>query len=217
MLSESEITLIEFHGWSLKVRPPREENRKPLTILIHGWTGDENVMWIFANYLPRDGWVIAPRGPVSAPEGGYGWIPHREGFWPAVDDLKAPAQALVALADDWISEHKLGISRFSLMGFSQGAAMSLALALLYPQRIDRVAVLSGFLPPGAEAYLPDRRLEGLPVYVAHGALDETVPVERARRSVEALERLGARVTYCEGQVGHKLSAECLRGLNQFFA
>ena len=217
MLSANEVSQLEFHDWKLKVRPPAGNNTPRLTLMIHGWSGDENVMWIFASHLPHDGWVIAPRGPVSAPDGGYGWVPHRDGYWPTIEDFRQPAQALIALIDDWISEHTIGNSRIRLLGFSQGAAMSLALALLYPQRIERAAVLSGFMPSGIESYPPDRRLEGLPFYVAHGTLDETVPVEQARRMVAALERFGAQVTYCESQVGHKLSIECLHGLSHFFA
>ena len=31
-----------------------------------------------------------------------------------------------------------------------------------------------------------------------------------------LEQAGAQVTYCEADVGHKVSADCLRGLENFF-
>lgn len=217
MPSASEVSQLDFHGWKLKVRPPAGQNASRLTLMIHGWSGDENVMWIFASHLPHNGWVIAPRGLVSAPDGGYGWVQHRDGYWPTIEDFRQPAQALIALVEDWISEHNIESSRISLLGFSQGAAMSLALTLLYPRRIERVAVLSGFMPSGAVSDFSDRRLERLPVFVAHGTLDDTVPVEQARRMVVALERLGAQVTYCESQVGHKLSIECLHGLNQFFA
>jgi predicted esterase len=30
-----------------------------------------------------------------------------------------------------------------------------------------------------------------------------------------LEKAGAQVTYCEGEVGHKVSADCLRALKEF--
>jgi predicted esterase len=43
-----------------------------------------------------------------------------------------------------------------------------------------------------------------------------VPLERARGSIEMLEGAGAQVTFCEAEVGHKLSAECLRSLRSFF-
>jgi predicted esterase len=44
-----------------------------------------------------------------------------------------------------------------------------------------------------------------------------VPVGRARASVALLEQAGAQVTYCEDEVGHKVSIPCLHGLKKFFA
>jgi predicted esterase len=54
------------------------------------------------------------------------------------------------------------------------------------------------------------------VFVAHGTRDELVPIERGRHTVQTLEQAGAQVTYCEDDVGHKLSAACFRALEAFF-
>jgi predicted esterase len=54
-------------------------------------------------------------------------------------------------------------------------------------------------------------------FVAHGSLDEMVNIAYARQSVQLLEAAGAQVTFCEDEVGHKVSAGCLRGLQAFFA
>jgi phospholipase/carboxylesterase len=103
------------------------------------------------------------------------------------------------------------------MGFSQGGAMSSLLAFLYPQRIRKAGILAGFVPSGLEELVSQRPLEGKPFFVAHGRKDETVPVDRARTSIEILEQAGAQVTYCEDEVGHKVSVTCLRSLKKFFA
>jgi len=59
-------------------------------------------------------------------------------------------------------------------------------------------------------------LEGKDFFVAHGVKDETVTIDRARHSVALLEQAGARVTYCEDEVGHKVSANCVVALKNFF-
>jgi predicted esterase len=53
------------------------------------------------------------------------------------------------------------------------------------------------------------------VFVAHGTKDEMVTVERARASMQLLEQAGAEITYCEDEVGHKLSKDCLRALEHY--
>jgi predicted esterase len=53
--------------------------------------------------------------------------------------------------------------------------------------------------------------------VAHGTQDEMVPIDRARASMELLEQAGASITYCEDEVGHKLSSNCLRALEEYLS
>ena len=79
-----------------------------------------------------------------------------------------------------------------------------------------VAGLSGFLPNQFEQYSQSLPIREIPVLLAHGTRDELVPVEKARQAVEQLTRAGARVDYCEDNVGHKLSATCFRSLEVFF-
>jgi predicted esterase len=79
-----------------------------------------------------------------------------------------------------------------------------------------VGILAGFVPSGLEELVSQRPLEGIPFFVAHGTKDETIPIDRARASVEILEQAGAKVTFCEDNVGHKVSVTCLRALKSFF-
>jgi phospholipase/carboxylesterase len=93
--------------------------------------------------------------------------------------------------------------------------MSSVLAFLYPQRIRKIGILSGFVPSGADQYIERRPLQGKKIFVAHGTKDEMVPVDRARASMEILESAGAEITYCEDEVGHKVSLNCVRALRSY--
>jgi phospholipase/carboxylesterase len=190
-------------------------------LLIHGLTGDENSMWVFARNLSSEYWMVAPRAPhVSGMEqGGYSWrppAPEAEDR-PSLEQLRASAEALIHLVDDYSASVGLDASTLDAMGFSQGAAMCSVLAFLYPQRIRKVGILAGFAPGGLEELVSQRPLEGKPFFVAHGTKDEMVTVERARASIKILEQAGAHVTYCEDDVGHKVSVTCLHALKDFFA
>jgi len=214
----SETELIAFQGWTLRVRTAASGTPR-LLLLLHGWTGDENSMWLFARNFPVNYWVIAPRAPHAAEPSGYSWRPHLSGnrSWPGLDDLRPSADALIRLVDDYAAANKIDAGQFDVAGFSQGAAMTNTLALLHPGRIRRAAVLAGFIPAGAEAVVAGRPLTGKPFFVAHGTLDEMVNVGYARQSVQMLEQAGADVTYCEDEVGHKVGANCMRALEVFFA
>ena len=56
MSDPSNTTLIEFNGWTLRMRESTQAPARPL-LLIHGLTGDENSMWVFARDLPKDYWM----------------------------------------------------------------------------------------------------------------------------------------------------------------
>ena len=176
-------------------------------------------MWIFVRSFPSHYWIVAPRAPHVTRPGGFSWRPMQPGRRepPSFEDLLPSTEALIALIDDYAGENHLPASPFDAIGFSQGAAVANTLALQYPRRVRRVGVLAGFVPTGAEKLLQARQLDGIPFFVAHGTLDEMVPVESARRSVQLLQQAGAAVTFCEDEVHHKVSAGCLRGLEAFFA
>lgn len=224
-----ETELVEFDGWTLRVLPSAKPKR--LMLLIHGFTGDENSMWVFAQGLPSHYRVIAPRAPHSAESGGYTWRPlHRLDFGkPSLDQLRPPAEALMRLVDAYqastgidASPERSGVlslskeRRIDVMGFSQGAVMCNVLSFLYPNRIRKAGILAGFVPSGLEELISKRPLAGKEFFVAHGTKDETVTVDRARDSIRLLENAGARVTYCEDEVGHKVSVKCQTALKDFF-
>jgi phospholipase/carboxylesterase len=208
--------LIEFEDWTLRIRKTDHPSPR-LLLMLHGFTGDENSMWVFARDLPSHYWIVAPRAPHVTEPSGYSWRPLHAGTYgrPSLEQLRPAAEALIRLVDAYQLSAKIDARVFDLMGFSQGAAMSNLLAFLYPERIRKTGILAGFVPSGLDELVVQRPLAGKPFFVAHGTKDEMVPVERARASIEILEQAGAQVTYCEDEVGHKVSVTCLRALKDF--
>lgn len=199
----------------VRVRIPTQDGKYPVLLLLHGWTGDESSMWIFESRLPHDNIIIAPRGIYPSSLGGYGWQKSDGDRWPDMNDFTPAVNSIVEL----ISDEELvqaDFSRLYLVGFSQGAALAYAIAIKYPDRVSAIAALSGFLPNNVESSIENADLNGLPIYITHGSQDDLVPVDKARFAVETLTQAGAKVSYCEEEVGHKLSATCFNGMESFF-
>jgi phospholipase/carboxylesterase len=213
---DDNLKSLQIDRWKLRLRRPQGEGPHPTILMLHGWTGDENSMWIFASRLPSDALLIAPRGRFPTPLGGYGWQPEDKRRWPEVDDLRPAIDDLLQLLTP-ANFPDADLDNFSLVGFSQGAALSYTFSLLHPLRIHQAAGLSGFLPKDAGRLIENAPLKGKRLFAAHGTQDNMVPVERARSAVDLLEKAGAKVTYCEDDVGHKLSLTCFKALQNFFA
>ncbi|MFN2196894.1 MAG: alpha/beta hydrolase [Anaerolineales bacterium] len=219
MTDEARADRHSLNGWVYRLRQPVDSAvPAPVYLLLHGWTGDENVMWVFADRIPAKFLEIAPRAPYPAPRGGYSWQPEMHTGWPDYEALHPTAEQLLKFIDELraVPElHNADFERINLMGFSQGAALSYTFALTYPQRVRSLVGLAGFLPNNVSQLVSAQPLAGTPVFIAHGTLDTLVPVPRARQSVELLERAGARVTYCEDQVEHKLGTTCFQAMQAF--
>ena len=224
-MPETDTHQMTYNGWTMRVRHAAQEPARFL-LLLHGWTGDENSMWVFAHKFPENMWIASPRAPHPADGGGYSWRTlHPETLrhahdsargLPTLSDLKPAADSLIRLVDDLSASIGVDASQFNVAGFSQGGALTNVLALLYPQRICKAAVLAGFMPRGTDELITQRVLNDKPFFVAHGTQDALVPLEQAQKSIELLKQAGAQVTFCEAEVGHKVSADCLRGLETFF-
>jgi predicted esterase len=63
--------------------------------------------------------------------------------------------------------------------------------------------------------IQQRPLTRKKIFVAHGTQDQMIPIDRARASMALLEQAGAQIIYCEEEVGHKLSVNCLRALETY--
>ena len=218
MPTATEPQLYQFHDWVFRFQAAQAKPSR-LLIVMHGWMGDENSMWVLLSKLSSHYAILAPRGPQSVPEGGYSWREIRPNTWgnASLDELSPSAEGLLAFVDEWSPSAGINVRQFDAMGFSQGAAMALTLALFHPERVRRLVVLSGFIPENGEFLLNSDRLSGKVVFLSHGRQDDLVPVEQARKTLGLLRNAGAHVTYCESDTGHKVNNECLEAMKMFLA
>jgi phospholipase/carboxylesterase len=56
-----------------------------------------------------------------------------------------------------------------------------------------------------------------PIFMAHGRFDDIIPIDRARKSREVLERLGYAMTWKEYPMPHSVCAEEIQDISRFLA
>ena len=99
-------------------------------------------------------------------------------------------EALNALLDEIVSKYAVDEDRIYLTGLSMGGFGTWSLATAYPERFAALAPICGRGNPEKAHVLKD-----IPVWVFHGAKDETVPPENSQQMVNALKECGADVQY----------------------
>lgn len=214
MYSRATTTILD-QGWIIRIKPPQNDHPRRLLLMVHGWTGDENSMSVFQKGLPDDYVIISPRGYVEAEAGGYGWVAHQGGIDAYLTSFQEPAEKLHTVLRHWKELVGVENTPITMMGFSQGAALTLTFALLYPELVGKIISMAGFLPylPADFDFPPE--LKRIDFFIAHGTKDPTVPISRAYQARDILQTNGAKVIFCEDSVGHRLSANCFKGIREF--
>lgn len=222
MQTATKTELITFNQWTLRIKSSPVDNPRIL-LMIHGYTGDENSMWVFGRRLSFPYWMIAPRAPHATETFGYSWRNvnkhplHADFGKPSLEMLLPPAEALIKLVDEYSASLKIEAHQFDVMGFSQGGAMVTVLGLVYPNRIRKMGVLAGFVPSGLDEYIEKKNLAGKNILVVHGTQDEMVTIDRAYASIELLKQAGANVNFVEEEIGHKLGVQGMHALEEYFS
>jgi len=88
----------------------------------------------------------------------------------------------------------VGADRIVLLGFSQGACLSLEFAARQAQRYAGIVALSGGLigPPGTPRNYAGS-FDGTPVFLGCSDVDPHIPLERVHESGDVFRRMGATV------------------------
>src|SRR5918994_39675 len=108
----------------------------------------------------------------------------------------AGIRASQKLVDQLIAAEKG--KKIVLAGFSQGGAIVLQAALRHAERLAGVMGLLTYLPIAAALEKERTKAnQDVPIFMAHGQFDDIIPIDRARRSREVLEKLGYPVTWKE--------------------
>ncbi len=191
--------------------------RPPLLVLLHGFGADELDLLPVADALDPRLLTVSLRAPHEAEPMGYAWFAldwRTTPPTPRVDEAEASRDALASFLPALVASTGADPARVFLFGFSQGAAMALAVALTRPDLLRGAVVHSARALPALAR--PERRaapeaLARLDALVLHGTEDDVIPVE-AGREVRALlaPLLGERLTYREHDGGHFVTAESAR-------
>ena len=159
-------------------------------ILLHGrGASAQDILSLSAEFSARDVAYLAPQAA------GNTWYPYSflmpiEQNEPSLSSALNMMQQLLAS----LAQKGFPPNRVALMGFSQGACLTLEFAARHAQRYAVIAAFSGGLigPPGASRNYSGT-FDGTPVFMGCSDVDPHIPVARVHESAEVFTRMGASV------------------------
>ena len=186
---------------------------RPMVILMHGRGADAHDLADLAPMLDPGGcrfvFPNAPKPWEAAPGMTFGWT-WFDG-WPPEQSSVAASRELILKFIDEIRE-RYPTTALILSGFSQGAMMALDVGLR--TNVAGIVAMSGGLYEFPEAREDARTT---PIFIAHGTVDDVVPIAYARRARLLLEENGFDVDYHEYPMGHQVVMEEIEAVREFMA
>lgn len=175
---------------------------RPVFLMLHGTGSNEEDIAALAAELDPSAGVLAPRGRTQE-NGMLRWFARRgEGMFD-VDDVVLRAGELAQFIGGAREHYGLGGRQLIAIGFSNGANIALATAMLHADAVDRAIAFSGMYPFG------DRTLEGTLTgsrfLVLNGTSDPMAPLSSVTVLVSELERRGADVEQVLRDGGHGIA------------
>lgn len=196
-----------------KIREPKVIlDKNPLLLLLHGYGSNEADLFSFASELPEEYFIISARAPYDLQYGSYAWYAINfdadQNKFSDNNQARTSRDTIAGFIDELANTYPIDTTNVSLIGFSQGAILSYAVALSYPEKINKVVAMSGYLNLEivTEDYLKNN-LSTVKIFASHGTVDQVIPIDWARKTPGILEKLGINITYKEYPVGHGVAPQ----------
>ena len=203
-----------------RLRSPQPlTERSPLLVLLHGKGADENDLFALARYLDPRFTIISLRAPHEMAPGYYRWYERFDSPQGSVFDeaeIRVSRLWLLQQLDEALQATGADPTQVHLLGFSQGGAMALALALTAPQKLRSVVSIAGrLLPACAPDAAPSSALQHLDLLIQHGHLDDVVPHTESLEACRYFTAQAVNTQFKTYAAGHTISPAMLKDAVDF--
>jgi phospholipase/carboxylesterase len=196
-----------------KIREPKiPTDNPPLLILLHGYGSNEDDLFSFAPELPEEFLIISARAPLTLGVDSYAWYTfhfyNTNGKFSYTDEAIEARDKIATFIDEVIADYQVNADKVFLLGFSQGTILSYSIAMNYPEKVQHIIALSGYINQDLFLKkLEKKNYRNLDFFISHGSVDQVIPVEWAQNAPEFLNKLNIKNSYQEYMVGHGVAPQ----------
>lgn len=197
-----------------KVREAKiKSEHPPILILLHGYGSNVDDLFPLAAGIDDRFIVVSIQGAYQLAEGSYAWYSLDFNKNPYTSNNEEAEKSRVAIGKfitEICQKYSADTKKVYLLGFSQGAMMSLACALTMPDKIAGAIALSGKLRDEIKPLIVEsEQLKKLNIYISHGKKDVRVPFNEAEKANAYLIEKGINPTFkVLPNDAHQISQEC---------
>lgn len=204
-----------FHIRDFSQNSPTQKPQT-LALILHGYGADGANLVDLAEVLQES--LVFPLFVIPDAPFGYEYAPDMGRQWFSLMDrdesvliegAEIARKILLDFIDQHLEKHELGYENLVLIGFSQGAMMSLFTALQLPKPCKAVISFSGTMVSAQHTASTCKSKP--PVCIIHGSKDDVVPLALGKFTAKTLKSIGFEVQMHEIEnLPHAIDLQCVK-------
>ena len=192
-----------------------ENNSKnsPSIFFLHGFGSNMQDLFSLSSFFPKNWNCISLQASIPVQFNGWAWA---EINFENILKIQNPKQIkyhndkIINSIDLTIKKLDLNPSEIHLLGFSQGAGLSLYSGLTNPKKYKAIIALSGCVSiKEFESEIDKNNIKNLNIFMGNGKQDDIITLPFAQKTRDELFSLNIDLNYNEYDAGHTIANECL--------
>nr|WP_090575658.1 alpha/beta hydrolase-fold protein [Paenibacillus sp. OV219] len=199
--------MIPAYDYDIRFPANMDANKRyPVIFTLHGKGSNERNMFGLVEPLVEAFIIVGIRGNLTLGAGFQYYElrslgnPIREIFDQAIQQLEAFVQYVT-------EKYPIDAARRYLLGFSQGAILSMTLALTMGEQLKGIVALNGYVPEFVKTEYPLKSVTNVSMFISHGEFDGVFPVRIGHETAKYFEPITSRLTFKLYPIDHAVSEE----------
>jgi len=195
------------YEYEIHLPPNAEKGRTyPVVFTLHGKGSNERNMFSLVEPLSGEFILIGIRGDLRL-GAGYQYYELKSLGNPIRELFDAAVGKLESFIEYATEKYPIDPVRRYVLGFSQGAILSMTLALTMGDRLKGIVALNGYVPDFVKTEYALRDVRNVNVWVSHGEYDTVFPLRIGEETAAYFKPLADRLTFRVYPTDHGVSPD----------
>jgi phospholipase/carboxylesterase len=182
------------------------DRKYPTIFTLHGKGSNEKNMFGLVAPLSDDFIIVGIRGDLTL-GAGFQYYELKSLGNPIREMFDQAARQLEAFLLYATEKYPIDSNKRYLLGFSQGAILSMTLALTMGDQLKGIVALNGYVPGFVKTEYPLRSVKDVSMFISHGEFDPIFPIRIGQETASYFHDQTQRLTFTTYPTDHSISEE----------
>ncbi len=209
----SDITQLDLPLKNIIRKSENTTDPGPTIFFLHGFGSNMQDLFGLTQFFGKEWNCISLQASIPTHYNGWAWAeldPVNIRELPKPEQMRMHHEKVSESIAKSVKILGLDPAMIDLLGFSQGASLSIYCGLRDPSRFRSIVALCGYIPVDKVRSEIDLKLvKNIHLFMGNGRSDMVVPISLAHASRDGLMSIGVSPTYKEYDSEHTIPNDCL--------